>query len=160
MAQILSRFWTEIRAAIGSVWTDVLPVNLGRGIHRAVSIQKLDWQTVCLDANGIARPYAVVMYSARQADNLALAAQQYDLEVEIFYIAPDASGIAATIDTKLEALGDAFYNYAFADGVEFVDVIAHDNTEQNAAMQVFLALDAPFSAGSLRCRFYVGETFA
>lgn len=158
MAGILSTFWTEIRAAIGSAWPDVLPVNLGRGIHRAVSIQKLDWQSIGLDSNSVGRPYAVVVYSARQADNLALAAQQYDADVEIFYIVPDTSGVAAAIDTKLEALGDALYAYEFADGVQFVDVTAYDNSESNAANRVFLALNVPFSAGSVRCRFYVGAT--
>lgn len=158
MAAILSTFWTEIRAAIGSVWTDVLPVNLGRGIHRAISIQKLDWQTVGIDGNGVGRPYCVVLYSTRQADTLALAAQQYEMDAEIFYIAPDATGIAATIDTKLEALGDALYEYEFANGVQFVDVISHDSTEANAANQVFLALNVPFSAGSVRARFYLGAT--
>lgn len=151
MANVFSTFWTEIREAIAATWTDVLPTNSGGGIHRAVSVQKLDWQS-------IAAPYCVVIYSSRLADTLALRSQCYELEVEIVYIRADGTGTAAAIDTKLEALDDALYAYSFANGVQFVDVVAHDNTEANAANQIFLALNVPFSAGSLRCRFFVGET--
>ncbi|MBA3767792.1 MAG: hypothetical protein H0W99_12555 [Acidobacteria bacterium] len=152
MASVFSTFWTQIRAAIAATWTDVLPAASGGGIHRAVSIQKIDWTAVAL-------PYCVVVYRSRLWEQGPITAQIFDLDVEIFYIRADAaSDTAESIDTKLEALDDALSTYAFPEGVAYIDTIAHDNTEENAANRALLALNYPMSAGSLRCLFRVGET--
>jgi hypothetical protein len=151
MAAVFSTFWTQIRAAISATWTDVQPANSGGGIHREISVQKIDWQN-------IARPFCVVMYGSRLWEDGPITAQVFNLDVEIFYIRDDGTATATAIDTKLEALDDALHTYAFPEGVAHIDTLEHDNTEANAANRVLLALNYPMSAGSLKCHFRVGET--
>lgn len=151
MADIITPFWTSLRAVIGATWQEVLPANDGGGIHRVVSVQKIDWERITL-------PYCAVSLQMRLWTEGPVTAQVFDVAGDIYYIRKDEAGIVVTIDGKLGALNDTLHAYSFSAGQEFIDTLDMDSGETNRANQALLALNMPYSAGFLQGSFRVGQT--
>ena len=155
MADIISPWWTDLKAVLAATWTDVLPANSGGGIAQVLGFSKVDWESIAV-------PYAPVQFSANAWPDAPITCEVMEIIADIYYIRQDTTATAAAIRTKLAALDDALFAYVtspgYTAGVEFLDVVGYDLSETNPANGVLLALNLPYSAGSIRTRWLVGET--
>jgi len=152
MADIISPWWSDVKTVVAATWTDILPANGGGGIAQVISFEKVDWEAISV-------PYAPVMFAANEWPGSAITCEVMEVIADLFYIKLDTTNTAAAIRTKLAALDDALYAATMTAGVSFLDVIGYDLSEHNPAMEVLLALNLPYSAGSIRTRWLVGETY-
>lgn len=162
MANYWPGFWTDVRGAILSAWSDIT------ADFRAVQMERLNWYNLLNTSResgglkGLTPPWCVIEYDVQQ-DDWGLQNEVFRVTLTVYYIgSPTGTDYAATLEGKVKALEDIVRNPAatFTTMQVLNEGMVVDVTEHSPANQTFLQQAMPYMAGSLTFQALVGEVIA